>query len=147
MVCIKSLPSDPTPILTKKKLSYAQELVGPLALGSTKVSYFILYFQIFKPVPKMRVAIWVGGALSTVFYILVFALHTYSATPCPGESFATHYLDGLDRQGAQLAIPMSAIGLVFDLYIITLPIYGVWQLQLPTQKKLRISLVFLTGAM
>ena len=147
MVSILSLPSDSTRILTNKKLAYAQELVAPLALGLIKVSYFILYFQVFQPVPKMRVAICVGGALSTVFYIIVFALHMYNGTPRPGESFATHYLDPAYRWDVQLAVPVSAIGLAFDLYIITLPVYGVWQLQLPTQKKLRISLVFLTGAL
>ena len=142
-----SLPSDSTRIVINKKLSYAQEFVAPLALGLIKVSYFILYFQVFKPVPKMRIAIWVGGVFSTVFYIIVFALNMYNGTPRPGESFATHYLDPANRWEVQLAVLVSAIGLVFDLYIITLPVYGVWQLQLPTQKKLRISLVFLTGAL
>ena len=95
----------------------------------------------------MRVAIWLGGVLCTVFYILVFALNTYFATPRPGESFATHYLDPVNKNGAQLAVPMSAIGLVFDIYIISLPVYGVWQLQLSTQKRFRINLLFLTGAL
>ena len=129
------LPSDTTQLLTNKKLSYAQELVAPLALGFIKASYFILFFQIFKPVPNVRVAIWLGGVLCTVFYILVFVLNTYFATPRPGETFITHYLNPVNRNGEQLAVPMSAIGLVFDLYIISLPVYGVWQLQLSTQKK------------
>ena len=64
------LLTDTMRILTKKKLSYAQELVAPLALGFIKTSYF-LYFQIFEPARKIRLAIWLGGALTTVFYVLI----------------------------------------------------------------------------
>lgn len=127
-------------------IAYAQTLVAPLALGFIKASYFIFYLHLFGPKPPLRVAIWLGGILSTIFYILVFALNLYFATPRPGESFARHYLGPVSRTGGQLLIPSSAIGLVFDLYIITLPMWGIWQLQLPIQKRMRVSLVFLSGA-
>ena len=134
-------------MLTDKKLAYAQSLVAPLALGFIKVSYFIFYLHIFGPNAKLRVAIWVGGTLSTVFNSLVFLLNLYFATPRPGESFALHYLGPINKHGGQLLVPSSAIGLVFDLYIITLPLWGIWQLQLSTPKKWRVSFVFLTGAL
>ncbi|KAM0797970.1 hypothetical protein BDR22DRAFT_974886 [Usnea florida] len=127
-------------------IAYAQTLVAPLALGFIKASYFIFYRDLFWPNAQLRVAIWLGGILSTVFYILVFALNLYFATPRPGESFARHYLGPVSQTGGQLLIPSSAIGLVFDLYIITLPIWGIWQLQLPIRKKKRAFFVFLSGA-
>ncbi|CAD6593060.1 MAG: hypothetical protein ASARMPRED_006953, partial [Alectoria sarmentosa] len=127
-------------------LSYVQQLVCPLALGFIKLSYFILYLHIFKPLPRMRIAIWIGGAISTIFYALIFALDMYFATPRRGETYITHYLNPVDKGGTHLSVPFAAIGLVFDLYIITLPIYGVCQLQLSSRQKFSISLVFLTGA-
>jgi len=129
------------------QLAYAQELVVPLALGFIKASYFIFYLHIFKPRAIMRTVIWVGGVTCFVFYLLVFALNMYFATPRPGETFNTHYLNPVNKHGTQLAVPMSAIGLVFDLCIITLPLYGVWQLQLSLRKKFSVSLVFLAGSL
>ena len=85
--------------------------------------------------------------ISTIFYALIFALNTYFATPQAGETFFTHYSNPNANHATQLSVPFAAIGLVFDIYIIILPIYGVWQLQLSTRKKLRIILVFLTGAL
>ena len=142
-----SLRGNVTIRLTDEKIAYAQTLVAPLALGFIKASYFIFYLQLFKPKKQLRVAIWLGGILSTVFYILVFALNLYFATPRPGESFAIHYLGPVSQTGGQLLIPYSAIGLVFDLYIITLPIWAIWQLQQSIKKKMRVSFVFLTGAL
>ena len=95
----------------------------------------------------MRIFIWVGATVSTIFYTLIFALDMYFATPRRGENYITHYLNPVDKGGIQLSVPFAAIGLVFDLYIITLPIYGVCQLQLSGRKKFSISLVFLTGAL
>ena len=133
-------------MLTNKKLAYAQSLVSPLALGFIKVSYFIIYLQIFRiPNPKLRIAIWLGGIISTVFYILVFALNMYFGTPRPGETFATHYLGPVNQNGGELLVPSSAIGLVIDLYILALPMCRIWQLQLSTRKKFQV--VFFTGGL
>ena len=95
----------------------------------------------------MRIAIWIGAVVSSIFYTLIFALDMYFATPRRGENYITHYLDPVDKGGTQLSVPFAAIGVVFDLYIIMLPIYGVWQLQISGRKKFTISLVFLTGAL
>ena len=71
----------------------------------------------------------------------------YFATPRRSGTYLTHYLNPVDKGAAQLSVPFAAIGLVFDLYIITLPVYGVYQLQLSARKKFSIGLVFLTGAL
>ena len=130
-----------------RKLSYVQELVNPLALGCIKLSFFILYFQIFNPIPKMRTTIWICATSCGIFYILILVLNIYFSTPRRGETYVTHSLNPIAKGGVRLSIPFAAIGLIFDLVIITVPIYGVRQLQLSARQKLSISLMFLTGSL
>ena len=42
---------------------------------------------------------------------------------------------------------MSAVGFAIDLYILILPIGGLWGLRLTTGRKVRVILVFMTGAL
>lgn len=126
-------------------LSYVQELVNPLALGFIKLSFFILYLQIFQPLPKMRTVIWINATICIMFYALIFTLNIYFSTPRQGETYFTHSFNPIVKTGIRLSVPFAAFGLVFDLVIITIPIYGVCQLQLSGRQKLSISLLFLTG--
>ena len=129
------------------KLCYVQELAGPLALGFIKLSFFILYLHIFNPIPKMRMTIWIGATICGIFYILIFALNMYFSTPRRGETYVTHSLNPIAKVGIYLSIPFAAIGVVFDIIIITIPIYGVYQLPLSRRQKLSISLVILPGGL
>ena len=95
----------------------------------------------------MRIGIWVGATICTIFYGLIFALDLYFLTPRRGETYVTHVLNPVFKGGLQLSVPVAAVGLVFDLIIITIPIYGVCQLQLSSRQKFSISLVFLTGGL
>ncbi|KAL9136955.1 MAG: hypothetical protein Q9175_001835 [Cornicularia normoerica] len=124
---------------------FYMELVNPLGLGFIKLSFFILYSQIFKPVLKMRIALWIGATVCAIFYVLIFALNMYFATPRRGETYISHFLDPVVKGGIHLSVPFAAVGVVFDLVIIIIPIYGVCQLQLSGRQKFSISLVFLTG--
>lgn len=134
-------------MLTDGKLSYVQELVNPLALGFIKLSFFILYFQVFNPVSKMRMTIWICATICAIFYLLILVLNIYLSTPRRGETYVTHSLNPIAKGGVRLSIPFAAIGLVLDLVLITVPIYGVCQLQLSARQKLSISLMFLTGGL
>lgn len=92
-------------------------------------------------------AIWVGAIISTLFYTLVVILAFVFTTPRPGESFSTHLVGKLEQKEIRLAIPQAGISVGLDLYILILPIYGVWQLQLSRERKVGVSMVFLTGIM
>ena len=71
----------------------------------------------------------------------------YFSTPRQGETFITHSLNPVAKSGIRLSVPFAATGMIFDLVIILIPIYGVYQLQLSGRQKLNISLVFLTGGL
>lgn len=91
--------------------------------------------------------IWISAIICSIFYSLIFALNMYFATPRRGETYITHFLNPIVKGAIHLSVPFAALGLVFDLVIITIPIYGVCQLQLSGRQKLSISLVFLTGGL
>lgn len=63
--------------------------------------------------------------------------------PRKGESLFT--LLYKPRVRIALGIAQSAGNVASDLYILCLPIAGVWQLQAPLSKKIGISAIFLTG--
>ena len=132
-------------LLIYGELSYVQELVNPLSLGFIKLSFFMLYSQLFRPLRKMRILIGAGATVCAIFYVLVFALNMYFSTPRRGETFITYFLNPVNRGGVHLSIPFAAVGLVFDLVIITTPIYGVCQLQLSNRQKASVILVLMTG--
>ena len=129
------------------EISYLQQLIYPIGLGFIKVSYFLLYGRLFRPLRAMRVAIWSGGVVSSLFYTLMFVLDVYFATPRRGETYLTHYLNPIDKHATQMSLPFAIIGLVLDFYILLLPIWGVWQLQLSKQKKWGVILIFMTGGL
>jgi len=101
--------------------------------------------QIFKPSKNMRLAIWAGAIVSTLFYTLIIILAFIFNTPRPGETWETHLVSSLEEDEVHMAIPQAAISVLLDFYILIVPIYGVWKLQLSVQRKIAISLVFLIG--
>ena len=71
----------------------------------------------------------------------------YFSTPRQGETYFTHSSNPVAKGGVRLSVPFAAVGLVFDLVIIIIPIYGVCQLQLSARQKFHISLLFMTGGL
>ena len=65
--------------------------------------------------------------------------------PRKGESLFNLLYRPRIRIGVTLAIVQGAVNVGSDLYILCLPIPGVWQLQAPLSKKIGISVIFLTG--
>jgi len=128
-------------------VSYLQGIVDSAALLFIKLTFFILYLQIFKPFKYMKIAIWAGAIFNTAFYTILIILTFIFTTPRRGESWEEHLVTKLEEDDVHLSIPQAAVSIVFDFYILILPIYGVWKLQLSRERKIYVSLVFLTGFM
>lgn len=103
--------------------------------------------HLFRPLSGMRVAIWIGGSISALFYTVIVILTFIFVTPRSGETYITHLTTSLQHDESVMSVPFAAISMVIDLYILVLPIVGVWQLQLPTRQKFAVAVVFMTGAM
>ena len=86
-----------------------------------------------------------GLAFTVLFHLAFTIAQLVFSTPRPGESFIIHYVYGDITGGVRVAVPQSAIGFGIDLVILVLPIYAIWQLQMPLRRKIGAALVFTIG--
>ena len=126
--------------------SYIINIVSQPVLGVTKLTFFLFYLQVFRPLKWLRISVYIGASLSTAFYLAVFITETSLATPSPHESWDTHYVSSRLGQ-RRLAIPTASVGLVIDILLLILPSVAVSQLQMTTRRKLGLLLIFGTGLM
>jgi hypothetical protein len=104
-----------------------------------------MYLHIFKPLRWLRICIYVGGALAIAFHVAAAIMSMYFMTPRPGETWVSHFLGPLADKSRILLVPLTAVGLGVDIYLLILPIGAILQLQLPPRRKLGVILIFMTG--
>ena len=113
----------------------------------TKIPFFLLNLQLFKPIKALRFCIYAGMIFSVGFYASVTVAQFYFETPRRGETFVSHNLGPLAKKSLNLSIPLSAVGVVIDFYILILPIVAVSRLHLAKKRKIGLCFVFGTGSM
>ncbi len=111
----------------------------------TKLTFFLVYLQLFHPFKWLRVCIYIGATLTTIFYVTVEVCWIVWITPRKGQTFASVAVSPAMFKSLLLSVPVAAVGLAIDLYLLVLPITAVMQLQLPTRRKVGVTLMFLTG--
>ena len=112
-----------------------------------KNTFFIMYLYIFGPFRWMRISAYTGAAITTAFYVATTVAALIFSTPRGGETWAEHSLSSYQKRALALPVPTSSFGVVVDVYILILPIVAVLQLQLPTERKVGVICVFMTGSL
>lgn len=69
----------------------------------------------------------------------------YLETPKHGQTWLSAALSGNYLLVQHISVAFSVVGLGIDIYLLVLPIGAVLRLQIPLQRKIGISLIFLTG--
>lgn len=110
-----------------------------------KISFFIMYLQIFGPLRWLRLCAYAGVIFTIISYGVMTVLSFIFASPRRGQVLFQKQTSAKARDAKLLSIPQSVIGLVVDLAILLLPIIAVLQLQLPRRKQVGVILVFMTG--
>ena len=110
-----------------------------------KLTFFLLYMQVFQPMRWLRISSYVNAIALCAFYGACTVAQIIFATPRPSETWSSHLMSSENAKGYILSVPLSAVGLFFDIVILVLPIAGTMQLQLPTRRKIGLTLIFLTG--
>lgn len=126
---------------TFMKLNFVIDWLSNVAQIFVKLTFFILYWNIFKPFRWLKFSI-IGGALVVIgVYITLTLIRVVEASPRAGQTWLE-----TDRNACiTLSIPSAAWTLVSDLFILLLPISGVLRLQLSPKKRVALLMVFMTG--
>ncbi|KAL9054135.1 MAG: hypothetical protein Q9162_004318 [Coniocarpon cinnabarinum] len=136
-----------SPPLRINQGNYFVSVISTPALGFAKLSLFLLYLQIFWPFRWLRICVYAGAPITAAFYGAVTIVQFYYATPKDGYTPFTYLLTPWEQKAEILYVPISAVGLAIDIFLLILPIRSVLKLQLRGRKKLGLILVFLTGVL
>ena len=110
-----------------------------------KLTFFLLYLQIFQPLRWLRISTYIGATALCAFYGACTIVQFVFATPTRDETWQSHTMSPDELKTNILSVPLSAVGLFFDIVILALPIAVVMHLQLPSRRKIGIALIFATG--
>ena len=117
---------------------YTQIIIVPPTLLFTKLSLYLLYLQIFRPNTSLKWAIYSGSLITTLFYTTVSIAQFIIVRPTEAESF-------VQQAVTMLSLALGAFGVISDLYILILPLFGVLKLQMSLRRKIGVVLIFMTG--
>lgn len=110
-----------------------------------KLSFFLLYIQLFRPILWLRYACYIGALFTILFYTSIVIATLVFTAPSPGETFQAVYAEPRYLRSVGLSYPTAGISLILDVFILILPIAGVSSLQLSASRKFGVMLVFMTG--
>ncbi|MCJ1243457.1 hypothetical protein MMC30_000654 [Trapelia coarctata] len=119
--------------------------LSPVTMLFVKITFFIMYFELFRPMRWLRICVYIGSGFTTIFYAGLAITMLAVSIPGPGE-ILLHKMAGHSSQiTLAVAIPQAAVGLAIDIYILVVPIIAVSQLKLRPRQKLYVSLIIMTG--
>ena len=101
-----------------------------------------MYLEIFSLLRPLRIAAWIGGSITALFGIVMTVLSIVCATPFPGESWIRQKFTERARLIVEFSFPQSGVGLVLDLIVLALPVWGVSRLQMKRRRKVGVMVIF-----
>lgn len=120
--------------------------LSPLTLLFIKLTFFLLYFQVFRPLRWLRISVYIGVTLTCAFYGAASITQVIFSTPRRGQTWFEHdFSRGEAGKASILSVPLAAVGLGIDLVLLVMPIAAVVGLQLPTKRKIGIVFIFMFG--
>ena len=118
-----------------------------LALLCTKLTLFLMYYHLFRPLKWLRMLVWIGGTINVLLYISCMIAYLVLAAPAPGETWVTHALNPKIQQTAVIEVPMTAVGLAIDLLLFAMPFKAIESLHMPKKRKIGVGATFLAGVL
>ena len=110
-----------------------------------KLSLLLLYLEVFRPNVKLSYLIYLGIVFNVLFYTSTMIAFFIFYMPRPGQNLIQVLYSNDAAKGIVLAVVQGAVNVGSDFYILCLPLWGVWQLQLAPKQKVGILCIFLTG--
>ncbi|KAL8762522.1 MAG: hypothetical protein Q9184_001482 [Pyrenodesmia sp. 2 TL-2023] len=110
-----------------------------------KLSFFLLYIQIFRPMKWLRYCSYAGALVNVLFYVSILVATLVFTAPAPGQTILEAVQSPRQSKARSMSLYVAAGSFILDVYILVLPIAGVSKLQLPTRRKLGVMAIFFTG--
>ena len=134
-------------LLTAQKTGFFSNWVTTIVWPFAKLSFFLLYIQVFRPLKWLRYGSYAGAIVNVLFYFSILVATLAFTVPAPGQTMQQAVQSPRQNRALSVTIPIACVSLVLDVYILVLPIAAVSQLQLSTRRKLGVIAVFMTGGM
>ena len=112
-----------------------------------KLTFFLLYLQIFHPIKWLRYSSYAGALFTVIFYIGITIFNLACTAPAPGESWQQVTQRPSFNDTVSATVGIACVGLALDVTILLLPIAGVVRLQMSRKRKIGVLSVFMTGTM
>lgn len=124
---------------------YVGCILYAIAIGVVKVSILLLYGSLF-PTPGINLATKIIGAISVAWGIETALVGILSCRPVKAFWDIT-VTEKKCINTTAFFIANSAVHVIIDIAILTLPIRKVWPLKMSVQKKVVVSFMFLLGGL
>ena len=144
IVCLSSFEAQLIALIEVQPCYLSIVLMSPVMLV-IKLTFFLLYHYIFRQNTWIKIGVYIGAFITTICYVGMGTARLVLVTPSHGTPWMESALRYETDKSAVLSLPLAAIGLGIDLYILILPIGGVLQLNISTHRKIKVCLVFTTG--
>lgn len=122
----------------------ACELIYVTCLFTIKISILSLYYRLFSSLSRtFNTAVYVVAGLTVVGWVTAFLIFVLQCKPVAyafDQSMKGHCVDF-----NAMCVVTSAINVVINILLLTLPLPVVWHLQVSKCRKLAISGLFLLG--
>ncbi|KAL8752132.1 MAG: hypothetical protein Q9184_005832, partial [Pyrenodesmia sp. 2 TL-2023] len=116
-----------------------------IAIGTVRVTFFIAYLNIFGTLRWLRISAYIGGTFTALYHLVITVLVFGLITPARGRTWFSAITSTKYQHFLGILLPGHCVRLAIDMYILVLPLIAVSQIQMPTKKKISVSLIFLTG--
>lgn len=117
------------------------------SLGLIKTSLFIQYHLLFWPLRYVRITVYIGATISTLYYTAVTIASFVLQSPWPGENLLEGVLSWHYQGFIVFSLPTGIIGMLIDWGLFFIPLPAVYNLNLSLAKKIGVMLVFMTGGL
>ena len=131
---------DGSPLIINEYLNAITYIYKPFMLMA-KISLCLFFLNIFGTKPKMRFAIYFAIAYNAMLQTVGFFSAIFLCIPGRPQFWqCSHYISVLN-------VATSGFNIFIDFYLLILPLFAISQLQLQTQRKIGLLLIFFAGAL
>lgn len=127
---------------------YGSQIHYPFSISTIKLAILLFYLRLFGTRKGFRTTIYATGTLVVSWFFAetfkaVFRCSPIGVAFVPDAVYQNHHCISTKAW----FIPMSVFDVLLDAWILVLPLFFVWTLQLSARRKAGLSGIFMLGAL